>query len=65
MCAFNSLGNYTLKHTPSWSDRHVRLKELESRITMCITDEHIVIVNLHRYLLREPENVPDTRWEDG
>ena len=65
MCAFNSLGNYTLKHTPSWGDHHMRLEEFESRITMSVTDEHIVIVDLDGYLVGEPESILHTRWQDG
>jgi hypothetical protein len=42
------------------SDYSVRLEELESRIAMCITDEHVFVMNQHRYLLGQPEGTPQT-----
>lgn len=43
----------------------MRLEEFESRITMSVTDEHIVIVDLDGYLVGEPESILHTRWQDG
>ena len=53
------------KRSSSWRDHHERLEELESRVTMRIADEHIVIVDLHRDLVREPENVLHLRGFNG
>ena len=43
----------------------MRLEELESGVTVRIADEHIVIVNLHCYLVGEPENVLHPRGSNG